>query len=197
MRQLEIQKGEHVYSIGETPGSFFKVVRGEIFLQTSDSKGREFIFERVIDGFHFGHDGFLCGGQREENAIANEFTIVTEIWEMEEAITLDLLLESNRKLMSAKEKMRSLAMDKLNSRFAKFLIMHHRAGVIEPYSHDEIGAMLGVARESISYKFAEFRKNGLIKTESRTTTLLNIDGLSMASKGEFEFAREYKRIHAV
>ena len=193
-RAQHFSRGEFVYQLWDPARSVFLLRRGLIKTVVSSSTGRELITQIYKPGDIFGELCF-CSGTRRENAVAMEESecveipfddLVTHLQQSRQALT-DFLVTICDRLASAYWERSSLAFERTEDRLARALLkLAKQLGeasaegkIIGHYiRQDEIAAMIGAPRETVSSMLKQFRQKHLVSYSRRghltvdTTALL-------------------------
>jgi CRP-like cAMP-binding protein len=185
--------GSPLFLEGDSADSVFRVIRGRIHLATSRAMGPPSILRVATDGCFLGISAVLLGRAYEGSATAVKPTAV-EVLSREQirrlidrvpAFAATAAVELSREYSEMIEHSKRLQLaGNTEERVARFLL--GCVGDEEPgapfellYTHDEIGAMIGRSRESVTRTFTQFRHQGIIDMVDRMLKIRRPDSLHL------------------
>ena len=194
-----IQKGEHIFHIGDTFKSFYAVRSGSVKVSIINEAGEEQIIGFSFPGEILGFDA-VDQQQHSCSAVAMETTTFCSLpYEKIHEICVQIpdLQKQMFRLMSrelSSENKLLLTINKRNAeeRIATFLISlssrFHKLGYSAkeynlPMSRQEIGNYLGLTIETVSRLFSKFQRNGLVKINKKAIRLENLPALHAMCDG--------------
>ena len=192
-RRRSVQKGEHLYRLGEAFTSVFAVRSGSFKSYTLLDDGTD-----QVTGFQLAGDllglGAISGKKHTNAAKALETASVCEIpFERIESLTEEIpgLQHHMMSLMSEELqhdqcKLVLLAKMPAEAKLATFLLNMSERLASRGYSacefnlsmsRNDIANLMGMAVETISRLFSQFQEQGLLSANRKQITLLDRDGL--------------------
>ena len=187
--------GQHLYRAGDASGALYAIRSGFIKTSIVTDDGRE-----QVTGFHMmgeviGVDA-IDGGQRQGDAIALEATEVCEIpFAAIETLARDmpalqrkLYQMISQEIQHERETMLLLGTMRAEERVASFLLNLGRRYQVRGYSalrfllrmtRADIGSYLGLRLETVSRLFSRFQAERLLRVDSRSLEILDLDGLKL------------------
>ena len=189
------KRHEAIYAAGDPSQQFYLISSGEVRLSRYTPEGRELTLEHLGPGSLFGEMEILLGKNRESQAVArtNLLVYVMECDTLMGMVDIDpkFGLWLTRRMSSRQARMEnrleSLLFKSANGKVAQVLInLADRYGTATeegtfidyPITHQEIGNLIATTRETVSYAFMEFRREGLISTRQRKTIVHDMQGLA-------------------
>jgi CRP-like cAMP-binding protein len=191
-------KGQTIYQQGGPVLGMHCVHQGKVKLAKLGGDGKEHITRLVRQGDVLGFRALLGGGQYSTSAVALDDCVVCFIPRPD----VLRLLQSNRQfsntllqllaidLGEAEEQMLRLAYKPVRERLAEALLLVRRtfdsvAGPTDPYtialSRDDLAALVGTAKETVSRLLTEYKDAGIIATRGSAIMLLDEAQLSAIS----------------
>ncbi|MEJ2756649.1 MAG: fumarate/nitrate reduction transcriptional regulator Fnr, partial [Gammaproteobacteria bacterium] len=192
-RGRPLQKGEHLYRIGDPFSSVYAVRSGTIKASNITSRGEEHITGFYLPGEVLGMDG-IATGQHTNAAIALETAAVCEIpFSQLEALSLKLpslqrhfFQLMGKEIVTDQRIMTLLSKHSADERIAALLLSistrnHNRhlsaSSFRLPMSRSDIGNYLGLTLETVSRVLSRFQQNGLLTIDKREITIQKMDEL--------------------
>lgn len=192
-RQIEVKRGEFFY--GNTAECLYIVKSGNLDKLLIDPSGNEIALFRLISHNFYGEMELFQGKKFHTVLQATNRSVLVEI----SGQALEKLYHDREFMQhlfqSATRKFRLLLVELGDARFntvegrlAHFLIrmaynvtnnteIHPGIRIEMPYTHEHIARRIRVHRSTISTIMADFKRRGLVRTDRRTITLLDLDGL--------------------
>ena len=195
-----VRRREPVYSIGDPASHVYLLERGDIILSRLTPEGRELILETINAGGLFGEIELMLGRPRASQALAGTECVVYQL-SRQALLNLEaevpgfgqwLTRHMCERQAHLHERMETLLFTSAPSKVAQVLLsLAERHGrrtatgtlIDYPITHQEIGALIGTTRETVSYAFMDFRQHGLIATQQRRTTIRNSQALGAIAQG--------------
>lgn len=196
MRRRRYRKGMFIFVEGEPVDAVYVVESGSVKASTASPDGRQHILGVMGPGDFFPHVGFLDGGPAPGTAEALEDTTA---WVIERSALYQALLEHpavavrliallSQRIRKLQAQVRELATQDVASRLAGALVRLAREhGAAHPLpeapqavrigvrlSHQDLAALVGTARETVSRVLAAFRKAGLVRVERGYLVVLDM-----------------------
>lgn len=184
------QRGQVIYQQGSKVLGLHCIHEGMVKLTRTSGDNREHIVHLARPGEIIGHRALLAGGSYTASAVALDNCVVCFV------PRLDFigLLQANKQfsnallhllatsLGEAEQQLLELANKPVRERIAGALLTVKRAYASSPttnepfsitMSRDDIAALVGTAKETVSRLLTEFRESGIIATRGSRITLLN------------------------
>jgi CRP-like cAMP-binding protein len=194
-------KGEYIFLECDAPRNLYVVVKGEVKLLKQTEDGRETIVEMAYPGEIFGEEAIFDGQPYPLTAQALEDVELLSITRSDffaflrdnPDLALEIITELGARLREAQNTIRALAMERVEWRIARVLLMLSRkAGVVEadgvsidlPLTRQDIADMAATTVETTIRVLSNFKKMGLVETEKGKIILLDKKHLEeMVSEG--------------
>jgi CRP/FNR family transcriptional regulator, cyclic AMP receptor protein len=188
--QMATCRAGHVfYRPGETGEVMFLLKEGAAQLYRLAPDGRKFVFADVPASSIFGE--MACIGQAMYECFA-EATADSVICTLSRSdvqrlilaypqFALRLIETIGRRMVDAERQLEALAFKTVVPRLAGFLQREAREGLLEGFSHQDIGERLGVHRETATYALNELKAAGVIEIGRRRIQVTDIAGLARAA----------------
>lgn len=174
-------KGDYIFLECDQPRSLYVLVKGEVKLLKQAEDGREMIVEMVYPGEIFGEEAVFDGQPYPLTAQALEDVEVLSISRADffsflrdnPDLALEIITELGSRLRQAQNTIRALAMERVEWRIARVLLMLARkAGVagkegvsIElPLTRQDIADMAATTVETTIRVLSNLKKLGLVET---------------------------------
>ena len=181
-RAEKVAKGEYVFLECDQPRNLFVVVKGEVKLLKQTEDGRETIVEMAYPGEIFGEEAIFDGQPYPMTAQALSDVELLSISRADffaflrdnPDLALEIITELGMRLREAQNTIRALAMERVEWRIARVLLMLSRkAGTLEadgvsidlPLTRQDIADMAATTVETTIRVLSNFRKMGLVETE--------------------------------
>ncbi len=175
-------KGDYIFLECDPPRSLYVLVKGEDKLLKQTDDGREMILEMVYPGEIFGEEAVFDGQPYPMTAQALDDVEVLSISRSDffgflrdnPDLALEIITELGSRLREAQNTIRALAMERVEWRIARVLLMLARkAGVAGkegvsidlPLTRQDIADMAGTTVETTIRVLSNFKKMGLVDTE--------------------------------
>ena len=183
-------EGAVIFVEGQAPRGIFVLCQGQAKLSTSSRDGRTFIVRIARAGEVLGLDAVVTGRRCQltaETMQPSQLNFVSRedflrfLKEYGDA-SLRAAQHIGRDCQYAYEVVRSIGLShSASERVAKFLLVsatdgHVRNGVVHArlaLTHEEIGQLIGVSRETITRTLAEFKKKDMIDLKGSNLTIHN------------------------
>lgn len=197
----EYSKGAYIFLECDAPRNLYVVVKGEVKLLKQTEDGRETIVEMAYPGEIFGEEAIFDGQPYPMTSQALEDVELLSITRADffaflrdnPDLALEIITELGARLREAQNTIRALAMERVEWRIARVLLMLSRkAGVIEtdgvsinlPLTRQDIADMAATTVETTIRVLSNFKKMGLVETEKGKIILLDKKHLEeMVSEG--------------
>jgi len=175
-------KGEYVFLECDQPRNLYVLVTGEVKLLKQTEDGRETIVEMAYPGEIFGEEAIFDGQPYPMTAQALEDVELLTITRTDfftflrdnPDLALEIITELGTRLREAQNTIRALAMERVEWRIARVLLMLSRkAGIVEadgvsidlPLTRQDIADMAATTVETTIRVLSNFKKMGLVDTE--------------------------------
>jgi CRP/FNR family cyclic AMP-dependent transcriptional regulator len=180
--RMETCRAGHVfYRPGETGEVMFLLKEGGAQLYRLAADGRKFVFADVPPSSIFGE--MACIGQAMYECFA-EATSDSVICTLTRAdvqrlivaypqFAVRLIETMGRRMVEAERQLEELAFKTVVPRLAAFLRREARAGIVDGWSHQEIGERLGIYRETATFALNELKAAGIIEIGRRRICVLD------------------------
>lgn len=180
--RMETCRAGHIfYRPGETGEVMFLLKEGGAQLYRLATDGRKFVFADVPPSSIFGE--MACIGQAMYECFA-EATADSVICTLTRAdvqrlivaypqFALRLIETMGRRMVDAERQLEELAFKTVVPRLAAFLQREARAGIVDGWSHQEIGERLGIYRETATFALNELKAAGIIEIGRRRICVLD------------------------
>lgn len=178
-------KGTIIYRQGDMAEYFFYLKKGRVKVFMNSADGMEKILNTATHGEILGEGAFFDKKPRVSSAravVASELIMIDEESLMKlikkyPRIAFELLeILSNRiRLLSAQ--IDAMTFMQADARIAQLLIESEAGGEIK-LTHEEMAAVVGVSRVTVSKILGKFVKSGIISTEYGRVIIKNRDRLS-------------------
>jgi CRP/FNR family transcriptional regulator len=197
----DFSKGEYIFLECDPPRKLYVVVKGEVKLLKQTEDGREMIVEMAYPGEVFGEEAIFDGEPYPMTAQAlgdvelltvtrtDFFTFLRD----NPDLALEIITELGQRLREAQNTIRALAMERVEWRIARtLLILSRKAGVVEtdgvsidlPLTRQDIADMAATTVETTIRVLSNFKKLGLVETEKGKIIIRNKQKLDdMVSEG--------------
>ena len=178
----KVAKGEYVFLECDQPRNLYTVVKGEVKLLKQTEDGRETIVEMAYPGEIFGEEAIFDGQPYPMTAQALDEVELLAISRTDfftflrdnPDLALEIITELGTRLREAQNTIRALAMERVEWRIARVLLMLSRkAGIVEadgvsidlPLTRQDIADMAATTVETTIRVLSNFKKMGLVETE--------------------------------
>ncbi len=175
-------KGDYIFLECDQPRNLYVVVKGEVKLLKQTEDGRETIVEMAYPGEIFGEEAVFDGQPYPMTAQALDDVELLSISRSDffsflrdnPDLALEIITELGARLREAQNTIRALAMERVEWRIARVLLMLSRkAGVMEedgvsidlPLTRQDIADMAATTVETTIRVLSNFKKMGLVDTE--------------------------------
>jgi CRP-like cAMP-binding protein len=194
-------KGDYVFLECDAPRNLYVVVNGEVKLLKQTEDGRETIVEMAYPGEIFGEEAIFDGQPYPMTAQALSDLELLSITRTDffaflrdnPDLALEIITELGERLREAQNTIRALAMERVEWRIARvLLILSRKAGIVEadgvsinlPLTRQDIADMAATTVETTIRVLSNFKKMGLVETEKGKIILLDKKHLEeMVSEG--------------
>ncbi|MFW6113531.1 MAG: Crp/Fnr family transcriptional regulator [Actinomycetota bacterium] len=194
-------KGEYIFLECDAPRKLYVVERGEVKLLKQTEDGREMIVEMAYPGETFGEEAIFDGEPYPMTAQALSDVDLLYITRTDffaflrdnPDLALEIITELGGRLREAQNTIRALAMERVEYRIARtLLILSRKVGVVEAdgvnidlaLTRQDIADMAATTVETTIRVLSNFKKLGLVETEKGKIILRNkLELENMVSEG--------------
>jgi CRP-like cAMP-binding protein len=182
------QKGQHIYQEGSQPLGAFCVHQGKIKLSKAASDNKEQIVHLVREGEMIGYRALVAGTRYTHSAVALEDCVLRfvprsdflHLVQANQQFATGLMQLLAQALGLAEERMLHLAYKPVRERLAVALLLvqrtFHEEGDASPFrialGREDLAAIVGTAKETVSRLLSEFKEVGIIATRGSQITIL-------------------------
>jgi CRP-like cAMP-binding protein len=189
-RVAHYRAGEAIF-LKASPGTgMMAVLKGQVRISAPSTEGREIVLNTIREGEVFGEIALLDGKERTADATAQsacELLVIERrsfvpFLRNNPEVGLRLIAVLCERLRRTTEQVEDMLFRDLPSRLAKKLLELAAASterspaglpVATRLSQREIGAMIGISRESINKQLRQWQAEGLLSLESGSVVLTN------------------------
>ncbi|SMO78238.1 CRP/FNR family transcriptional regulator, anaerobic regulatory protein [Melghirimyces algeriensis] len=178
----KIPKGTIISSPGEAPPALYLLKKGKVRLYKLNREGKEFTLGILGDGNIFGEVETFSTGTRDTYVEAMEETLLCvlnkkdfeEFMKERPQLAIKLIGILTERLREAEEMLENLAYGSVQKRLLYLLskLVHHFGNQKGAYweldlrlSHQDLAAMIGATRETVSATLSELTRQGVISKE--------------------------------
>ncbi|MGQ9475483.1 MAG: Crp/Fnr family transcriptional regulator [Actinomycetota bacterium] len=197
----QFSKGDYIFLECDPPRNLYVLASGEVKLLKQTDDGREMIVEMVYPGEIFGEEAIFDGQPYPLTAQALEDVEVLSISRSDffaflrdnPDLALEIITELGSRLREAQNTIRALAMERVEWRIARVLLMLARKAGVKgkdgvsidlPLTRQDIADMAGTTVETTIRVLSNLKKLGLVDTEQGKIVLRDRDRLEeMVSEG--------------
>lgn len=200
-RDIRLKRGDILFSPGDYGEQIFILKEGRIQIHRTDSRGQEITLALVEKGMMFGEMALTAPRTRVTYARAVEPSIALSLsredlkdlivreprvglriieWLSERVRQLEIRLED----LSSKEAPARLASLILQLVESEGVVIREGYAIPNRYTHDQLGAMIGANRVTVTRAMAELRECGAIEPSGRRIRVKDIEALGRAAKAE-------------
>jgi CRP-like cAMP-binding protein len=194
-------KGDYIFLECDSPRNLYVVSRGEVKLLKQTEDGRETIVEMAYESEIFGEEAIFDGQPYPLTAQALSDVELLAISRGDffaflrdnPDLALEIITELGARLRESQNTIRALAMERVEWRIARILlILSRKAGVVRedevsidlPLTRQDIADMAATTVETAIRVLSNFKKLGLVETEKGKIILRDKNQLeSMVSEG--------------
>lgn len=185
LRQL--QPNQVLFVKGDPGDALYGVRRGQIRIETGTVTGQRLTIEMFGPGDAFGEIALLDGRSRTADAIAaencelfvlprNEFI---QYLERDSRLAVRIIELLCGRLRQTNENMEATIFLPLRARLARRLsVLAEDFGTELHITQEELGALLGVARESVNRQLQEWRRSGIVQLRRGQIFVLDVRQLA-------------------
>lgn len=188
LKPLEFAKEALIVGQDDQGDSLFVIETGKVKVVLYGEKGREVILTTFKTGDFFGEMSLLDGQPRSANVLAVESSRLLMLAREDfvrtladyPAMALNILAEMSLRLRHADEIIGNLTLLDVYGRVARFLIQLARKDgqntdegilIAERPTQQDLAAMLGTSRETVSRVLSEFQRRGFLSLRGKQVLL--------------------------
>jgi CRP/FNR family cyclic AMP-dependent transcriptional regulator len=180
-RVRRLEKRQRLYSYGSPPDAIFCVQRGLVRLSVTAENGREAVLSVVEAGHWFGEVSLFSNAPRVHNAVAvadSELLVLPaadfhDIVDQNPAFLMEFLRLVSNRYKSALQRVDAIILFPFPVRLARRLVADidaqlahsNQAEAVLKLSQENLGQMLGVARQSVNRQLREWETQGILRLE--------------------------------
>jgi CRP/FNR family transcriptional regulator, cyclic AMP receptor protein len=189
----QLGAGETLFQKGDPGDALFGVRRGQIRIQTAAADGGRLTLNFLGPGDLFGEVAVLDGESRTADAAAGEptelFVLGREDFlaflEREPRVAVKLITLLCRRIRWMNERMEESALQPLPVRLARRLCaLASDFGSEVHISQEQLGVVVGAARESVNRQLQLWRKDGILDLQRGRILLQNMTKLTAVARNE-------------
>ncbi len=188
-RRSEVPKGTILFSEGEEARGFYVPVSGKIKIYKVTPEGRERVLRIAEPGRTFAESAIFDLGTYPANASTLDKSVllffpkqeVLHLLKSNVQLEINMIGGISRLLREFMDQMEAIAFRDVPSRLARYLLdLAETAGtqVELPLSKTQLAVNLGTVSETLSRTFRKMADDKLLRVQSRTIYILDIDGLA-------------------
>lgn len=174
--------GQVFYIPGETGEVLFLLKKGRVQIYCLSSEGRKLTVKILEPGTFFGEMAILGQGMHNTFAEALDDCLICVMSRQDvkrlllskPPVAARICEELASRMMETERRLEEFAFKNVESRLAALLLRLAGEGdEVVGYSHQELGDLLGVYRETVTYTLDDFKARGLINIHRKRIELLN------------------------
>jgi CRP-like cAMP-binding protein len=199
MVEMDLKRGETLFSEGDPGDRLYVIVEGKIKLGTTSNDGRESLLAVLGPGEMFGELSLFDPGPRTATATALTETTVLGLghealgpWLTGRPGVAESLLKAlAQRLRRTNENLSDLVFSDVPGRVAKALIElsekfgeHRNSGIFVEHdlTQEELAQLVGASRETVNKALADFAQRNWIKLEPRAVIILEFERLQKRAR---------------
>ncbi len=169
--ERKLSPGERLFSKGDIGDALYILLEGEVEIGVTTSDGRQVRFGALAAGAVIGELATIDGGPRSADVVALRRSrllrlareTVLESLQTEPPALMALAAELAARLRKADLALETAALADLGAKLAQYLWEESDAGQrLVQLTQGEIARRIGVSREKLNRKLADWRKDGLV-----------------------------------
>ena len=189
---VELKAGESLYNQGQLPTAFYAVLDGTMRLGLTTPEGREFVLAYMSHGLIFGESGFFDHLPMHHGAMAlTDVRLlifpnkpIQALLDKQPILYRPLSLLQARRTRIVTEMLTGFSRDGFERRLARRLLLLAKTygetveqGISLQIAQEELGAMLGVTRQSVYKVLKRWEDSDCVKLEYGALILLDLTAL--------------------
>jgi CRP-like cAMP-binding protein len=189
---LHFRKGKFIILEGDKPLSFHIIQEGRVKVFKQSSSGKDFTIGVFHRGDTFGEVAVFDGKPYAASAQALDKAIILTIGREEflsfvaqnPTVAIKIINIMGERIKSAHNRLRDLAIDKVEQRLAKVLLMlSSKFGNTLPFTRQAIADMTGTTTETTIRVMNRLKISGIIRSTRGKTVIINETKLRLLSNG--------------
>ena len=189
----QLRPGEVLFRKGDPGDALFAVRRGQIRIETGTSGGGRLTLKFAGPGDLLDEVAVLDGQSRAADATAAEpselFVLRREDFlghlEHEPKLAIKIIARLGQRIRGQSERMEEAALQPLPVRLARRLCaLASDAGSEVQISQEQLGTVVGAARESVNRQLQVWRKEGILDLQRGRILLQNMTRLTAVARNE-------------
>ena len=198
-RMQEVGQRQRIFLPGDPSNTVYLLKKGQVKIAGTIADGREVIFEILTPGEIFGEAEMLNHAPHDTYAEALGDVLICAISREDferylrkhQDLTFRLTKLVGNRLRKIRRRVVDLIFRNVPARLAHLLVELGQTDGIPDHggirlrvklTHQEIASLIGCSRETVSTALGQMRDQGLLRSEGRSITIVNMDRLShMAS----------------
>ena len=198
VRRQRVRRGAVIIAQGDVGETAFLILDGSVEIVVAAPDGRQFVLAELGPLEYFGEMALLDDRDRHRSATAvaredAELLLIRrgdflQLLEQHPPMARQLLCSLSRRLRQANEKIASLAFANVAHRLAATLLANaveeEDGRLVVRATHEELAAMTGAARQTVTRVLNTWRRHGHIATGREQLLLLDPDSLREVAEGE-------------
>lgn len=194
-RMQEVKKRQPLYLPGDPSNTIYLLKKGRVKIATTASSGKEITFDILEPGEIFGELEVLEDAPRHTMAETLDDALICALSREDfdrylrdhPNLTVQLTKLIGLRLRKIQSRIEDLVFRDAPARLAHLLLELSKTQGVPVTSgirirakltHQEMANLIGCSRETVSTILGQFREQAFIRTDRRTITILNPDGLS-------------------
>lgn len=185
-KNLELKRGEKVYSQGDTPKGLYFIKSGLVGLTIlSSNSGKEHLLRFFRQGQFFGHRALFSKEGYHGNAVALEATSIKFVPKeavlagiaKDKSILEDVVYVLSKELRRCENQHVMILENQIKARVAQSLVYLKDLHPEHNWTRQEIANFCASTVSTVIKAMAELEQDGLISQEGRSITILKRDSL--------------------
>lgn len=181
--------GQVIYLQGTSANEFYYLIKGTARSYISSPSGGERILTIHHTGDLMGEASFFDECPRVSSAIAiTECEVVSvnreqldQIFQKHSNLALPMLQYLARTVRLLSNHVDQATFLPASQRLARYLLSETAENIPFPCTHEELGFAIGASRVTVSRLLSDFARRGLVRTEYRSVTVIDRNGLKKES----------------
>ncbi len=178
--------GSLIYAEGDPADHFYYLEKGQVRIFVSSEQGSEKTLTVYREHNFFGEAAFFDGYPRMSSARAASDCQVAVIsrediltwFRQDPDLALSMIASLSQTIRMLSGQINQISFLGADRRLARFLLDETTAAdALVTFTHEEIGALIGTSRVTVSRLLQEFKKNAWIKTGYGSIQVINRTGL--------------------
>ena len=183
-----------IYSEGDHSNHIYLIKKGNVKCHQIDEQGKELITTLYQEDDLFGYTSFTSNQPHKETATAITLTEVSgisytkfnEILDENPKLAIELIQLLSDDLLVAKNQLLEMAYGSVSKKTASTILkfaekINRKPDAPINISRNDLASVAGIATETLIRTLTSFRKEGIIKTEGRNITVVDLEKLKAMS----------------